>query len=154
MNETPIVRPATPPDADIIAAHNVAMAAETEGRTLDPATVRAGVRRVLEDPTRGRYYLAARRDRIVGQLLVTREWSDWRDAWFWWIQSVYVIPGARRGGVYRLLHEHVVAEARAAGDVCGLRLYVERENFAAQRVYEQMGLNATHYLLFEAQLSG
>ncbi len=152
MSAATTVRRASSRDARIIAAHNVAMAAESERRTLDPATVLAGVRRALDDPARGTYYVAERGGRLVGQLLVTREWSDWRDAWFWWIQSVYVEPDARRQGVYRLLHEHVLAAAREGGEVCGLRLYVEAGNRGAQHVYEQMGMTPTGYLLFEVAL--
>ncbi|MGE0480270.1 MAG: N-acetyltransferase family protein [Phycisphaerae bacterium] len=143
------IRAATAADADTLAAFNRALAAESEGRPLDARRVLAGVRRLLGDPARGVYYVAERGGNVIGQMLVTREWSDWRDGWFWWIQSVYVAPDARRVGVYRRLHEHVAALARAAGDVCGLRLYVERENTRAQAVYRQLGMTQTAYLLYE-----
>jgi len=148
------VRPATPADAEIITANNAAMAAETERRALDPETLRAGVGRVLADPARGVYYLAERDGKVVGQLLITREWSDWRDAWFWWIQSVYVAPEARRQGVYRALYQHGYAAARGQPDVCGLRLYVEQDNTAAQRVYERLGMRRAVYRLYETDWPG
>lgn len=143
------IRVAVAADADTIAAFNRALADESEGRPLDVVRVGAGVRRLLSDPARGVYYVAERGGNVVGQMLVTREWSDWRDGWFWWIQSVYVAPDARRLGVYRRLHQHVAALARGAGDVCGLRLYVEKENTRAQAVYRQLGMTQTAYLLFE-----
>ncbi len=147
------VRLATPADADTITAFNVALAAESEGRALDPAVVARGVRRLLAEPAYGVYYVAERAGRVVGQLLITYEFSDWRNGVFWWIQSVYVAPDARRGGVYRALHEHVVAEARRQGDVCGLRLYVDRSNAPAQAAYRRVGLTATDYVLYEVDWS-
>lgn len=147
------IRTATPADADTIIASNAALALETEDRRLDPETLRTGVGRVLSDPTRGVYYLAEAGGRVVGQLLITKEWSDWRDGWFWWIQSVFVAPQSRRTGVYRVLHEHVVAEARRAGDVCGIRLYTEQENTRAQQVYGRMGMTRSAYVMYEADWS-
>jgi GNAT superfamily N-acetyltransferase len=147
----PSIRIATTADLDAIAAHNLAMALEAEGRRLDPQTVRAGVQHALTDSTRGVYYLAERDGKIVGQLLITREWSDWRDGWFWWIQSVYITPDARRQGVFRALHDRVAAEARRQPDVCGLRLYVERQNTRAQRAYERLGMKRSAYQLYEAE---
>ena len=152
MSQTTI-RTATVADVEAVVANNTAMALETEGRRLDPETLRTGVCRVLSDPTRGVYYLAEIDGRVVGQLLITREWSDWRDGWFWWIQSVFVAPEARRAGVYRVLHEHIVDEARRAGDVCGIRLYTEQENTRAQQVYERMGMQRSAYVMYEADWS-
>jgi ribosomal protein S18 acetylase RimI-like enzyme len=143
------IRLATPDDEEVIATHNAAMAVETEGRELDRDVLRSGVRRVLSDSTRGVYYLAERDGTIVGQLLITLEWSDWRDGWFWWIQSVYVAPAARRQGVYSALYKQVEAEARRRSDVCGIRLYVEQENTRAQRVYERLGMQRAVYQLYE-----
>lgn len=125
------------------------MAEETERRSLDRETVRRGARGVLEDQRLGVYYVAECGGTVVGQLMMTYEWSDWRNGTFWWIQSVYVAPGARGGGIYRALHEYVETLARRTAGVCGLRLYVEAENTSAQRVYERMGMNCTSYRLYE-----
>jgi GNAT superfamily N-acetyltransferase len=143
------IRRATPADADTIVAFNAAIAEETEGQPLAPATIARGVRHLLSDPALGVYYLAERDGSPVGQLLITCEFSDWRDGVFWWIQSVYVAPAARRTGVYRSLHEHVAREARAAGNVCGLRLYTDRANAVAQAVYRRLGLSASRYVMYE-----
>lgn len=147
------IRRASPADADALVAGNLAMAAETEARGLDPAVLRAGVEAVLRDAERGTFWVATRGGRVVGQMLITLEWSDWRNGWFWWIQSVFVVKEERKAGVYRALHEHVERAARARGDVCGLRLYVERENTIAQRVYQRMGMTETHYHLYEIDWS-
>ena len=143
------VRPARAADLETLVAFNRAMALETERKRLDAATVRRGVRRALRDADRGRYFVAERGGRIAGALLLTREWSDWRDGWFWWIQSVYVEPTERRRGVYATLHRAVLARARATRDVVGIRLYVERHNRRAQRVYAALGMHPTGYLVFE-----
>ena len=126
------------------------MAYETEGLTLDPTVTLAGVRAVLADPGRGRYFVAELDDRVVGQLMVTPEWSDWRAVWFWWIQSVWVAPEYRGRKVYRALHDHLLAEARRQG-IFSLRLYVDRENRRAQAVYEALGMRHSHYDLFERE---
>ena len=128
---------------------NLALALETEGRQLDPVRVRAGVEAVFADPGRGTYYVALAGEEIRGALLVTPEWSDWRNGAFWWIQSVYVVPAARRTGVFRQLYEFVLARARANPDVCGLRLYVEHENEGAQVVYARLGMQTARYRFFE-----
>jgi len=111
---------------------NQAMALETEGKRLDEATLTAGVRAVFASDERGFYAVAEENGSVLGGLLVTREWSDWRNAWFWWIQSVYVVPEARGKGLYRELSAFVWAKALEAGNVCGIRLYVEKENKVAQ----------------------
>ena len=145
----PVIRAATPADIETIASFNEAMATETEGKTLDPATIRAGVRGLFARQDLGFYIVAEDGGRIVGQLMITYEWSDWRDGVFWWIQSVYVRPEFRGKGVYRALHAHVRAMAKAAGGVCGFRLYVEKENAAAQATYRRLGMHETHYVLYE-----
>lgn len=149
------VRPGNLADVETIVAFNAAMAQETEGRGLDSERLHRGVEALLRDEQRGRYYLAQLRGdpRVVGQLMVTREWSDWRCGWFWWIQSVYVLPAARGAGVYRALHEAVRAAARAAGDVSGIRLYVDVTNRTAQQVYRAVGMHETEYRLFEEDWS-
>ena len=146
------VRAADAADGDVIAAFNAAMARETEQRELDRATLTRGVERALADPAKGRYFVAELDGRVAGCLLVTTEWSDWRDGWFWWIQSVYVALDCRGRGVYAALHEHVRAAARAAGDVVGLRLYVEKDNARAQRTYQKLGMTETDYRLYEELL--
>lgn len=147
------MRPARREDAERIAAFQVAMARETEDLELDPARVGSGVEHALADERRGRYFVAEEGGRVVGSLLVTREWSDWRDGWFWWIQSVYTAPEARGHGAYRALHEAVLAEARQAADVLGVRLYVDLDNRPAQAVYEHLGMAATRYRLYELELA-
>src|SRR5262245_43882584 len=119
------------------------MALETEGRRLDPALVRAGVAGLFAERARGRYLVAERARRIVGALMLTTEWSDWRNGQFWWIQSVFVTRAERGRGVYRALHRHVEREARATPGVVGLRLYVEEENEVARGVYAALGMQAT-----------
>ena len=129
------------------------MARETEGRALDRDRLRRGTLAVLRSPEKGFYLVAegsSKAERpMVGQLMVTYEWSDWRNATFWWIQSVYVIPRWRRRGVYRRMHEFVLNEARSRGDVCGVRLYVEEKNSAAQAAYARVGLAHAPYRVFE-----
>ncbi len=148
-DDPPLVRPARQEDAPRLVAGNVAMALETEGRQLDPQHIVPGVAAVLRDPAKGHYFVAEVAGALVGQLLVTSEWSDWRNGTFWWIQSVYVWPGYRGRGVYKALHDWVEARARADPTVCGLRLYVERANARAQAVYQRHGMHCTGYRLFE-----
>jgi len=143
------IRPAVPADAETIAAFNEAMARETEGKTLDPATIRAGVKGLFSRPSLGFYLLAEETGMPAGQLMITYEWSDWRCGVFWWIQSVYVRPEFRGKGVYRALHQRVRQMAKEAGGVCGFRLYVEKENTTAQATYRRLGMHETRYLMFE-----
>jgi GNAT superfamily N-acetyltransferase len=129
------------------------MAWETEKRQLDPERVKAGITALLRDPTKGTYFVAeARTERVravAGQLLITSEWSDWRNGNFWWIQSVYVAEAFRGNGVFRALFRHVQAEARARADVCGLRLYMDAHNERARKAYERLCLKRTNYEVFE-----
>lgn len=145
------IRRAAPADAGFIAAANAAMALESEGRALDADTLRAGVTAVLADAALGFYLLAEIDGQPAGQLMVTFEWSDWRNGLFWWIQSVYVCPQFRRQGVYRTLHQYVQSAAQAADNVCGLRLYVEVDNAIAQAVYREMGMSPTRYYIYETE---
>jgi GNAT superfamily N-acetyltransferase len=145
-----MIRLATPADTEFLACANERMALETEHKVLPPATIRAGVARVLADPQLGRYYVAECDGRPVGCLMITYEWSDWRNKVFWWIQSVYVRPEFRGQGVYRSLYEGVKTMAKAS-DCCGFRLYVENTNEAAQAVYKKLGMEQSHYLMFEDQ---
>ena len=143
------VRAARPGDLESLVDFNCRLARETEDHELDPATVRRGLSRLFDNPAAGFYTVAELEGRVVGCLLITFEWSDWRDGWLWWIQSVYVEAAARRRGVFRQLFEHVRAKAETDGDVRGLRLYVERENGRAQATYASMGLEEAPYKLYE-----
>jgi len=147
------VRDAHLGDAAAIAAFNVAMARESEALELAVATVRAGVAAVFADPARGFYLVAERGQEIAGALMVTPEWSDWRNACFWWIQSVYVIPRARRLGAYRALHAEVRRRARTAGGVCGVRLYVATDNATAKRTYAALGMRERTYAIYEEEFN-
>ena len=149
------VRDARPADQEFLARGNEAMALETEHKRLDPPTVRRGVAAVLENAAHGRYFVAEDESgAAVGQLMVTYEWSDWRNGQFWWIQSVYVLPSARRGGVFRALYDHIDALARSAPGVIGLRLYVEADNAAARQTYEKCGMHDGGYRVMEVDNSG
>jgi len=136
-------------DADAIAAYNAAMAFETEGKELIPEVIGAGVRRLIESPQLGFYLVAEHEGRVVACLMITNEWSDWRNGLFWWIQSVYVHVDFRRRGVYRRMYEEVRALAKADPGVCGFRLYVEKENEVAHSTYASLGMKETDYLLYE-----
>jgi len=143
------VRPATIADLDFIVSGNLEMALETEGLTLSLPLLRDGVRAILDDTqVPGAYWIAELDDVVVGQLMITFEWSDWRNRMIWWIQSVYVSPDSRRHGVFRALYRHVRDEAKAAG-AGGLRLYVDTTNTRAQAVYSALGMNGDHYRVFE-----
>jgi ribosomal protein S18 acetylase RimI-like enzyme len=142
------IRLATPADAGALIEFNAAMALETEGKELLPDVIGAGVRSLLGNPAAG-FYLLAEQDSAVGSLMITKEWSDWRNGTFWWIQSVYVRPEFRRKGVYKSLYRHVQELASKDPAVCGFRLYVERENERAQATYRALGMKQTHYLVFE-----
>ncbi len=143
------VREATPDDVGRITAFQQAMAQETEGKSLDPGVLEAGITSVFDSPHKGFYIVAEVADRVVGGLLVTYEWSDWRNATFLWIQSVYVDSQWRRKVVYRVLHDHVYGIANSRDDVCGIRLYVERTNHVAQQTYDRLGMSRSHYDMFE-----
>jgi GNAT superfamily N-acetyltransferase len=143
------VRAARPEDLDLLVEWASAMALETEHKHLPPEVLRRGVATALADPTLGRYFVCERDGAPAGTLMLTAEWSDWRCGHWWWIQSVYVAPAHRRSGVYRALHDHVLALAKARGDVYGLRLYVEKQNATAQRTYQALGMEDAGYLLFE-----
>lgn len=144
-----IFRVATAHDAAVLAEFNAAMALETEGKRLLPEVIGAGVRSLLGRPASGFYLVAEADGQLVGSLLVTKEWSDWRNGDFWWIQSVYVRPEHRRRGVYTRLYKHLRALAAKERAVCGFRLYVEKGNRRAQATYRAAGMQRTHYLIFE-----
>lgn len=142
------IRAARLQDAPTIAQFNAQMARETEHRELNQALLLAGVEHAILHPDLSRYFLAEVDGQLVGQLMITFEWSDWRNANFWWIQSVYVRPDFRKRGIFRSLYGHVEHLARQC-HACGLRLYVERENQAAQRVYQSLGMSDANYLVYE-----
>jgi GNAT superfamily N-acetyltransferase len=144
------VRPASAADADFLTGSNVRLAQESEGMALDPATVRAGVEAVLVDPAKGRYLVATEGDRPVGQLMLTVEWSDWRNGPIYWLQSVYVVADRRGSGVFRALWAEALAVARESG-ARAVRLYVEQHNRAAQEVYRRVGMASSGYVVFELQ---
>ena len=152
MPDPRAIRPANRADIPHLVDWNAAMAQETEAKTLDRAVLARGVEGVFDDPRRGFYLVAEQEGVAVGSLLVTYEWSDWRGGDFWWIQSVYVMPAARRGGIFRALYAAVRERACAAGAV-GLRLYVETENDRAQRTYAGLGMAPCHYLMYEEALA-
>lgn len=138
-------------DVAAVAAWNAAMAWETEQKRLDPQVLLRGVTAVLDESRRGFYLVAELDGKAAGCLLVTYEWSDWRNGDFWWIQSVYVTPDARRSGVFRAMYAEVAQRAKQAGAV-GLRLYVETENVRAQRTYRELGMEQCHYFMYEQML--
>ena len=156
------IRAAHASDRDLLAQWAIAMALETEHKQLDAKTVTSGVAAGLADSARARYFVAMRDVLLageetvalpVGTLMLTREWSDWRNGDWWWIQSVYVPPEHRRQGVFAALYRHVEESARKSAGVIGLRLYVERDNAAAQRTYAALGMVDAGYRIFEAPLS-
>ncbi len=149
MSATTTLRPGVPQDAAVLAEFNQRMALETEGIALIPQVILSGVTRLLDDPGLGYYLLAEHDGDVIAALMVTTEWSDWRNGVFWWIQSVYVVPEWRRQGLYRRLYQRVKQMAQEAKNVCGFRLYVERHNHAAQQTYQRCGMLETHYKLYE-----
>ncbi len=153
MTESLVIRQAGLNDVDGIVAFNAAMALETENRRLELVRLRQGVLALLATPARGFYIVAELPDpnshQLVGQIMITFEWSDWRNGVFWWIQSVYVEPTQRRQGVFRAMHRHIMRNAQADAQVCGVRLYVEQGNHQAQTVYQRVGLAPSAYTVFE-----
>ncbi len=143
------IRRATLADAELVTEFNRLLAEESEGKQLDLALLVPGVRAALADPHKTLYFLALEGEAIVGQISVTYEWSDWRNGWFWWIQSVYVRPESRRRGVFRTLYQHVERAAQTDPEVIGIRLYVDDANRAAHGTYQNMGMERTSYHVLE-----
>ncbi len=143
------IRDAVPADVDTLVKFNRQMAWETEGKKLDEKVLTSGINAVFNNPAHGFYLVAEADGTVAGSLLVTTEWSDWRNGVFWWIQSVYVLPAFRRKGVYRALYREVRERAGQSLQVCGCRLYVERANDAAQATYNRLGMKDTGYRVFE-----
>ncbi len=151
MGNEIVIRLAKNSDAADLIEFNQAMALETEGKTLEHEKITNGVSAVFIDDKKGFYVVAENDGKIVGGLMITFEWSDWRNAWFWWIQSVYILPDFRGRSIYRLLYEFVKSEANKE-KVCGIRLYVEQDNINAQKVYEKLGMDKSHYLMYEEMI--
>ena len=149
MPEAITIRLAKQDDAPHLVQFNQAMARETENKDLNEDILSSGVRGLLNNPGLGFYVVAELGNEVVGSLMVTMEWSDWRNGLFWWIQSVYILPAHRRKGIYRRLYEFVKARASEDPHVCGFRLYVERDNTTAQRTYEVLGMEETPYKMYE-----
>ena len=147
------IRKATAEDIEVLVNFNAAMAQESENLSLDRERLTGGTRAVFESPDKGSYIVAEAEGQVVGSLLTVKEWSDWRNGDFWWIQSVYVRPEWRRRGVYRSLHNWVQEVAKATLGVCGVRLYVDQNNHIAQSTYASLGMVKSHYDLFEIDLA-
>ncbi len=148
----PLIRDAVPDDLPAIVEFNRLLAVETENKVLDTAVLRRGVARALAEPDRLRYWVAELHDgtepRVVGQTAVTREWSDWRNGWLWWLQSVYIAEGFRGQGIFKSLYRHIYDQA-LADNVIGLRLYVENGNLRAQQTYQALGMKPGGYSVLE-----
>ncbi len=145
------IKQGTKADAKTIADFNRAMARETENRDLSPDKIYPGVERLMDKPEYGFYIVAVSAGETVGTLMITTEWSDWRNGLFWWIQSVYVAPDHRRKGIYRKMYDYIQSLAADSPDVCGYRLYVEKDNRTAQQTYQALGMTETDYLLYEQE---
>ena len=143
------IREAVLADGTAIAGFNMQLARESEGLELDAARVQAGVAAILKDRAKGSYYVAEAAGAVVGQTMITYEWSDWRNGNIWWIQSVYVKPEFRRAGVFRALFDHLRSLAQAQPEVCSIRLYVHADNTRACQSYERLGMTRTHYQVYE-----
>ena len=151
MNEITI-RNANLNDLNTIVDFNYLLAIETEGKKLDKNILTEGVKNLLIDNNKGFYLIAEMNNQPVGQLMITYEWSDWRNALFWWIQSVYVVPEVRKSGVFRVLFDYVKNLASNRKNVCGLRLYTDQHNLNAMEVYTKLGMHKSNYLMFELEL--
>src|SRR5262249_3424097 len=145
----PTIRRAVAADIPPLVEFTRRLALETEHKTLDLAVLTDGVVAGLGDEEKAKYFVAEDAGRVVGQLMLTLEWSDWRNGWVWWIQSVYVHPDARRHGVFRALYQHVYEAARADPQVVAIRLYMERDNHVAQQTYLSLGMALSNYVVLE-----
>ncbi|MBN2747617.1 MAG: GNAT family N-acetyltransferase [Bacteroidales bacterium] len=143
------IRQASITDHDQLTDFNLAMAKETENLTLDESTLRAGILAGLNNPDIAFYFVAELKGKIAGSLMITKEWSDWRNSFVWWIQSVYVLPQFRRQGIYRSLYDYVKDLSLQDKNCSGIRLYVDKTNLNAIKTYTNLGMNGEHYQLFE-----
>lgn len=138
-------------DIEIIAQFQVDMAMESEGTLLDKETVTKGVTAAMNDENKGLYYIARVDGKVVGNLMLTREWSDWNNGYYWWIQSVFVTPEYRRQGIYKSMYHAVCKDAKKL-NVAQVRLYVDKTNILGQKVYASLGMDESHYLIYETTL--
>ena len=135
-------------DIDTIVQFQADMAMESEGCVLDKEKVIKGVTAAMLDDSKGIYWVAKYEGRIIGSLMITREWSDWNNEWYWWIQSVYVTPEYRKQGVYKAMYQKV-KDAAKENNVSQIRLYADKTNLSAQKAYQSLGMHRSHYLMFE-----
>jgi ribosomal protein S18 acetylase RimI-like enzyme len=146
-----VIRKAVPSDAESLIQFNIAMALETEQKKLKKDQIEAGVKGLFDKPQYGFYMVAEAEGSVIASLMITYEWSDWRNGLFWWIQSVYVLPEFRRKAVYRSMYQEILKLAEKEPEICGCRLYVERENSVAQKTYTSLGMSETQYKLYEEE---
>ena len=152
MNNELLLRPANKSDIESLVEFNYRMALEAEDKELDRDCLQKGVLGILDDVSKGFYLVAEHNiDGVIASLMITKEWSDWRNGYFWWVQSVYVKADYRKQGVYKRLYEKVKEQAKDDGNSCGIRLYVDKENLIAQRAYLALGMKETFYRLFEEE---
>jgi ribosomal protein S18 acetylase RimI-like enzyme len=148
-NKMVLIRHASENDSKEIIRFQLEMALESEGLALDPRTLAEGVEAVFKDPQKGKYYVAEVEHKIVGSMLITHEWSDWRNQWIYWLQSIYVIPEYRNKGIFQLMYERIRKEVVRDNTVAGIRLYVDTSNDKAIRAYNSAGMDGEHYRVFE-----
>jgi GNAT superfamily N-acetyltransferase len=146
------IREADTRDCELIARFNVALARESEGLALELPVVRQGVQALVADRRKGIYFVADAAGAVIGQVLITYEWSDWRNGNIWWLQSVYVQQEFRRRGVFKMLLTHVLEQARRQTQVCSVRLYMDADNATARQAYERLGIKQTNYVVFETEI--
>lgn len=149
MHNTITIDNAKHSDLHLLVDFQMKMAMETEGLELDKAVLEKGITSVLDDPSKARYFVARRGDALAGMLMITLEWSDWRNGWVWWIQSVYVAQEFRKEGIFATLYSHIKEIVTKSEDIRGIRLYVDKRNVRAQKVYEAIGMTGEHYATFE-----
>ncbi|MHC1708578.1 MAG: GNAT family N-acetyltransferase [Bacteroidales bacterium] len=143
------IKTAEPSHIETIVNFQLLMAIESEGITLDQEILSKGVKAVFADPAKGKYFLCQQEGKVIASLLITYEWSDWRNGMVWWIQSVFVSPDYRKSGVFRAMFENIRQQALNDPGVRGIRLYVDNGNTPALQVYQNIGMNGDHYRVFE-----
>ena len=145
------VRPARTEDLEFLVENNQRMALETESKELDRDVLRQGIKRALAQSESCLYFVAEIKEKPVGQTMITFEWSDWRDGWIWWLQSVYVLSDYRNRGIFRMMYGHIKLAAHKGKNVRALRLYVKGTNFSGISVYKKLGMNSAGYLVYEEE---